>query len=164
MKRGHEGASMFYLIFKMIHLMGVVLFLGNLIISAYWKIRADRTHDLKFIVFAYEEVIRTDYFFTLPGAVMILGGGCGMVWLIGYPFLQMPWLVWSTILLGIAGVLWATVLAPCQRKMLRLAEQGLVTGRADARLVCLARIWYLVGSTATMLPLVAGFLMITRPG
>ena len=144
--------------------MGVVLFLGNLIVSAYWKIRADQTKDLKFIVFAYKEVIRSDYFFTLPGGAMILGGGCGMVWLIGYPFFQVPWLVWSTVLLGLSGVLWIIVLAPCQRKMLYLAEKSLSSGQIDPKLSRFSRIWYLVGSGATMLPLIAGFLMIIQPG
>lgn len=153
----------YLIILRAIHLLGVVLFIGNLIISAYWKIRADQTHDSKFIVFAYREVIRTDYFFTLPGGAMILGGGCGMAWLLEYPFLQVPWLVWSFGLLMTAGVVWATVLAPTQRKMLRLAEEGLATGRIDPRLSRLSRIWYLVGSAATVLPLIAGFLMITQP-
>ncbi len=144
--------------------MGVVLFLGNLIVSAYWKVRSDQTHDPKLIVFAYKEIIRTDYFFTIPGGAMILGGGCGMVWFLGYPFLQMPWLVGSAALLGVAALLWATVLAPCQRKMLRLAEETLATGRADPGMIRLSRIWYLAGIIGTMLPLAAGFLMITQPG
>ncbi len=97
----------------------------------------------------------------LPGGAMILGGGCGMVWLIGYSFFEEPWLVWSTVLLGLAGVLWVTVLAPCQRKMLRLAENSLAMGRIGPRLTRFSRIWDLVGSGATMLPLIAGFLMIT---
>ncbi len=154
---------MIYLALKTVHLMGVVLFLGNLIVSAYWKIRADQTRDLRFIAFAYKEVVRSDYYFTIPGASLILGGGCGMVWFIGYPFFQLPWLFLSAILLLTSGLIWATVLAPCQRKMLRLAEEGLATGRLDPRLDRLSRVWYLVGSAATVLPLIAGFLMITQP-
>ena len=154
---------MLYLLLKTVHLMGVVLFLGNLIVSAYWKIRADQTRDLRFIVFAYKEVVRSDYYFTIPGAGLILGGGLGMVWTIGYPFFQLPWLYWSAILLLVSGLIWAAVLAPCQRKMLRLAEEGLATGRLDPKMDRLSRIWYLVGSAATILPLIAGFLMIAQP-
>ena len=152
-----------FLIFRMMHLMGVVLFLGNLIISAYWKIRADKTYDLRFIVFAYTEVIRSDYFFTLPGAAMIFAGGYGMAWHLEYSFLETPWLAWSLVLLVIAGVLWATVLAPTQRKMLRLAQEGLENRRPDARLIRLSRIWYLAGSAGAILPMIAGFLMIAQP-
>ena len=155
---------MSYLFLKMIHLLGVVLFLGNLIISAYWKIRADQTKDLKFMVFAYKEIIRTDYFFTLPGGGMILGAGFGMVWLIGYPFFQVPWLVWSVMLFLIAAVLWASLLAPCQRKMLFMAEKALKAGQLDPKLARLSRIWYLTASIATILPLIVGFLMISQPG
>jgi hypothetical protein len=32
-----------YLAFKVIHLLGVVLFLGNIIVTAVWKTLADRT-------------------------------------------------------------------------------------------------------------------------
>lgn len=31
-----------YLLFKTIHLLGVVVFLGNIIVTAWWKIMADR--------------------------------------------------------------------------------------------------------------------------
>ncbi|HEY5649386.1 MAG TPA: DUF2269 family protein [Nitrospiria bacterium] len=148
----------------MIHLMGVVLFLGNMIVSAYWKLRSDHSRDPKIILFAYKEIIRTDYFFTIPGGFLILGGGIGMVWVLGYPFFQMPWLMGSAALLGVAAFLWGTVLAPCQRKMLRLAEEAVATGRSDPGMVRLSRIWYLTGIFGTILPLAAGFLMITQPG
>ena len=34
---------MSYNAFKVIHLLGVVLFLGNIIVTALWKMLADRT-------------------------------------------------------------------------------------------------------------------------
>ena len=39
----HEVRPMSYETFKVIHLLGVMLFLGNIIVTGVWKVLADRT-------------------------------------------------------------------------------------------------------------------------
>ncbi len=34
-----------YLLLKTLHLLGVILFLGNIIVTGWWKAMADRTRD-----------------------------------------------------------------------------------------------------------------------
>jgi uncharacterized membrane protein len=41
-----------YLALKLIHLLGVVLFLGNIIVTAVWKALADQTGEPRTIAYA----------------------------------------------------------------------------------------------------------------
>jgi uncharacterized membrane protein len=41
-----------YLLLKSLHILGVVLFLGNIIITGWWKAMADRTRNPVVIAFA----------------------------------------------------------------------------------------------------------------
>ena len=49
---------------KLLHLLGVILFLGNILVTAWWKIAADRTRNPAVIAHAQRQVIVTDGLFT----------------------------------------------------------------------------------------------------
>ncbi|MGA8688715.1 MAG: DUF2269 family protein [Methyloceanibacter sp.] len=70
---------MSYLAFKVVHLLGVVLFLGNIIVTGVWKTLADQTREPPTIAYAQRLVTITDWVFTLGGIVLILIGAYGMV-------------------------------------------------------------------------------------
>ena len=63
---------MSYNALKVVHLTGVVLFLGNIIVTAVWKILADRTGEPRVIAYAQRLV-------TAGGAALIVVGAYGMV-------------------------------------------------------------------------------------
>jgi uncharacterized membrane protein len=65
---------MTYDAFKVVHLFGVVLFLGNIIVTAVWKVMADRTGDPRVIAYAQRLVTLTDWMFTAGGVVLLLVG------------------------------------------------------------------------------------------
>jgi len=41
-----------YLLLKSLHVLGVVIFLGNIIVTGWWKVMADKTRESKIIAFA----------------------------------------------------------------------------------------------------------------
>lgn len=55
--------------------LGVVLLIGNVTVTAYWKVLADRTRSAILAAHAQRAVIYADWLFTLPGIVLILAGG-----------------------------------------------------------------------------------------
>ena len=61
-----------YLLLKSFHIFGVVIFLGNIIITGWWKVMADRTKNKQIIAFAQRQVTITDYLFTFGGVLLIL--------------------------------------------------------------------------------------------
>jgi uncharacterized membrane protein len=49
-----------YEFFKMVHVLGIVIFLGNIIVTGVWKYRADATSRPEVIAFAQRLVTLTD--------------------------------------------------------------------------------------------------------
>ena len=66
-----------YLLLKSLHILGAVIFLGNIIVTGWWKVMADRTRNPVIIAFAQRQVTLTDYIFTGGGVVLILATGLG---------------------------------------------------------------------------------------
>ena len=112
---------MSYNAFKVIHLFGVVLFLGNIIVTALWKVLADRTREPAVIAYAQWLVTLTDWIFTAGGVVLILIGAYGMV-AVGGLDLRQTWLVWGQSLFVLSGVIWVAVLIPTQIAQARQAR------------------------------------------
>ena len=56
---------------KTLHLLGACLFVGNIIVSGFWKALADRTNDLAVARFATRLVNLTDAVFTGGGATLL---------------------------------------------------------------------------------------------
>ena len=54
-----------YAIFKTLYIIGVVVLLGNVTITAYWKVLADRTSDARLIAHAQHGVTVADWILTL---------------------------------------------------------------------------------------------------
>ncbi len=68
-----------YLWLKVAHIVGVMLFLGNIIITGWWKNLADRTKNPQVIAFAQRQVTLTDFIFTAGGAAILLVAGMANV-------------------------------------------------------------------------------------
>src|SRR6478609_4209928 len=87
---------MSYDAFKVVHLAGVVIFLGNIIVTAMWKVLADRTGDPRIIAYAQRLVTITDWIFTA-----------------GVDPTQF-WLALGQSLFVASGVIWIAILIPTQ--------------------------------------------------
>jgi uncharacterized membrane protein len=61
-----------YLLLKSLHLLGVTLFLGNIIVTALWKMLADRTKSPSVVAFSQRLVTVTDFVFTVTGVLLIM--------------------------------------------------------------------------------------------
>ena len=154
---------MSYTAFKLIHLLGVVLLLGNIIVTAAWKLAADRHGNPVVVAFSQRMVALTDFAFTLPGAALTLVGAHGMGWLGGFSLWQPGWLAWGHALFIVSGVIWLVVLVPTQVQQGRLAASFATSTTIPPRYWQLNRRWIVWGIAATLLPLVNMGLMVLRP-
>ncbi|CAM4486771.1 DUF2269 family protein [Paenibacillus tarimensis] len=145
-----------------LHLIGAVLFIGNILITAFWKVSADRSGNPDVIVLATRSVIRADLVFTLPGISLLLFSGHMMIEERGYSLWEWSWLTAAYLLFLTSGILWLGVLVPAQRQMLRLAQQSFTSGILcdDYRLA--SRRWNIGGTAATVLPLLVLLLMVVK--
>ncbi|MBO9537953.1 DUF2269 family protein [Herbaspirillum sp.] len=149
-------------VLKAIHLLGAVLFLGNIIVTAFWKTLADRTGELAVIRFAVKATNWADVVFTLGGIVLLAAAGQMMAPAFGGVAAN-SWLKGAYALFAATGVLWLAVLIPVQWKQARLLN-ALPDGAAvPAAYRRLALVWAAAGSAATLMPLAAAWLMVAKP-
>ncbi|WP_018986429.1 DUF2269 family protein [Methylophilus methylotrophus] len=141
-----------YLWLKSLHLLGVVLFLGNIIVTGWWKAMADLTKNPVIIGFAQRQVTLTDYVFTAGGALILLVAGVVNVVVHGMP-LSLTWLRWGLGLFVLSGLIWLFILIPTQIAQAKIAKTFVQGSVITDRYWLLCQRWYIWGLIATLLPL-----------
>ncbi|MBC7952230.1 MAG: DUF2269 domain-containing protein [Rhodospirillaceae bacterium] len=152
-----------YLLLKSLHVVGVVLFLGNIIVTGWWKVMADRTRNPAIIAFAQRQVTLTDWVFTFGGSFLVGLAGIANVWLHDIA-LSTPWIQWGMALFTLSAVIWLAVLVPVQAKLTRLARDFAHGGPIPPRYWALERVWLVGGFLATVLPLAVVPVMVWKVG
>lgn len=153
-----------YLWLKLLHLLAVVAFVGNIVTGVFWHKHALRTRDPRLIAHAMDGVIRSDRLFTMPGVVVIIASGVLAAMRGGFPILGTGWILWALVLFGISGAVFMARLGPLQRRMRDFAGAGAAVGNFDlAAYERLSKQWDFWGAVATIAPLVALALMVLKP-
>ena len=152
-----------YDVYKILHLLGVVVLMGNVTITAFWKVFADRTGDPRIIAFGQRLVTATDWVFTLGGIVLIYAGGIGAMLVGGFDFLDTSWLVWGQVLFAVSGLIWLVVLVPVQIRQARQARDFAQGGEIPGSYRALGRRWLAWGIIATLPLLAAVWVMVAKP-
>lgn len=152
-----------YLVMKTIHLLAVVLFLGNVTIGVFWKLYGDRSGDPRIMAHTMAGIIRADHWFTIPAAILLVVFGFGAAGS-GHISLGSPWIVWSIVLVVISALAFAIKLGPLQKRMLAVARDASDgSGFDNAAYARLSRSWTLWGTVATVAPIIALVLMVLKP-
>ncbi len=152
-----------YLLLKGLHIFGVIIFLGNITVTGWWKVMADRTRNPLIIAFAQRQVTLTDYVFTAGGVVLVLVTGIGNAMLHGMDYLSIHWLAWGFWLFVLSGVIWVAILIPVQIKQAKMARQFQSGGAIPESYWRLGRIWLVFGTLATVIPLANIYWMVFKP-
>lgn len=152
-----------YNVLKALHIVSVVLFLGNIITGLFWKAHADRSADLRARAQALDGIIKSDALFTMPGVFLIIGTGVWMAIEGNLPMLKTDWILWSIILFAVSGATFGARVGPLQKKLLANTRAGLGGQWNDGEYRELSRAWRFWGLIATAAPLVALFLMVLKP-
>ena len=147
--------------FKFLHVLGVVLLLGNVTVSAVWKVFANRTANPVIIEFSQRLVTYTDWTLTLGGVVLVAVGGYGMAGVARMNLLA-GWLLWGQLLFLASGLIWLVRLVPIQISQAAMARELLehVEVAAEYRLLC--RRWIVWGVCATVPLVAATYVMVTK--
>ena len=151
-----------YLLLKSLHILGAMLFVGNIMVTALWKLMADRSRAAGIIAYAQRMVTITDFAFTSVGAGLLVatgwtmgqsqGGGTEVYWI------RMGWYLFLASVL-----LWGLVLIPVQVMQAQMARRFQLGGAIPERYWGLARIWYVFGAVAVALPLANLYFMVFKP-
>jgi uncharacterized membrane protein len=153
-----------YLWLKLLHIIAVIMFLGNITTGVFWHKHAERTRNPRLIAHAMEGIIRSDRLFTVPGVVVILTTGIFAAIRGGFPLLGTGWILWTLVMFSISGLVFMMRLAPLQRKLLAFALAGAASGSFDYEAYHrIAAQWDHWGGVATLTPLIGLGLMVLKP-
>lgn len=153
----------FYLLFKAIHLLAVVAFLGNITTGLFWMKFACKTNDTKYMHLTVSGIIVSDRLFTIPGVIIITIGGFGAAIYGGLPLLGTGWIFWPIVLFSLSGLFFAYKVVPLQTKMKRFLATGISHNNYDEKLFTgLLKQWEFWGLLALVTPVVSFFMMILK--
>ena len=144
---------------KALHVLGAILFVGNVIVTGIWTaifFRARHTHDFRV---AARAIVFTDWLFTVGGGALLTTTGVSLAIGRGYPVWGTPWIRQALVALAISTVMWLVLLVPAQRLMLREVSSE----AEEARLVRTYTRWNVAGWTATVPLLYAVWCMVAKP-
>lgn len=152
---------MVYFILVLIHIVTVILFLGNITIAPFWKLQAEKTKDRLTILRTWEGIIRADRLFTMPGVTILLIFGIGAALHGGFNLISTGWIFWSIILYIISGAAFMAKVVPIQKMVVALAKDESKFNWDEYNK--LAKQWDIWGSVATITPWIAVILMVLKP-
>lgn|GEM_PF-400348 len=154
---------MIYSLFKVLHVLGAVLFIGSLLLAGWWKWRTDRNGEARLAAFTLDGILAGDVRFTASGALLLLVGGGGMLALGSDNLMTQAWLSGGIILFLVAALTWAVVLMPLLRQLRALARRA-GDGPLPEVYRRMTQIWALASGVATLAALAALILMVAKPG
>ena len=152
---------MVYLYLKILHVLFVIMFLGNITVGVFWKMFAQKTKDPDKIAYTFKGIIKADRIFTMPGVIGITLFGIGGAMHGGLPILGTGWILWSIILFIISGIAFMAKLVPLQKQIAALASDKEKFNWDEYHK--LAKQWDFWGFIALITPFAAAILMILKP-
>lgn len=119
---GHRYPMPFaYETHKLLHVLGVILLMGNMIVGPLWVIVAWRTGDPKLLRWSARTLALADIVFTAPATQLTLWNGLAMASIFGGTRAQ-AWLHQTVLLLFAVIALSPTVVLYYQERFIALAE------------------------------------------
>jgi len=153
-----------YLLLKLLHVIAVIAFLGNITTGLFWHAHVARSGDPRLLANVMRGIIRSDQIFTMPGVIGIIVSGVATAMLGGFPILGTGWIFWTLVLFAISGVVFAIQVAPLQKRLLALAEQAVPSQHFDEREYrALALRWEIWGALSLATPFAGLALMVLKP-
>jgi len=147
--------------YLLLHILGVVLFMGNIIVTGVWMALSERTMEPKVLQFSTAVANWADVAFTAPGVILIVLSGLTLANRWGGLFAT-NWITAGAILFAASGFVWAVFLIPSQDKMIRLASSP-SEGQLSPQFFRVLHRWYFWGAVATILPLATTILIVVKP-
>jgi uncharacterized membrane protein len=153
-----------YLLLKLVHVISVIAFLGNITTGLFWHTHAAHTRDPKLLAHTMGGIIRSDRLFTVPGVIGIIVSGIATAIDGNFPLLRTGWILWTLVLFSVSGLVFMLRVAPLQRQLRTFAEAGAQSGVFEyERYHALAVRWEVWGAIALLAPAAGLALMVLKP-
>lgn len=162
----HDPTHPLYLPLRLVHIVGVVLFLGGLVMALLWKLAADRSGDAAFASRVHRTLRKMDGRVIGPGALLTFAGGYAMVRFLGGRISHHAFVLWGLILMFLALALWYFGMRNVGERLADEAEAAAKNGAPLSNEYAKRSVaWLAFGAGAVLLVLVVVILMVFRlPG
>lgn len=144
--------------FRVVHIAGAVIALGNFIAGAFLMAFTGRTRRRSIYGFVSEALQWSEVVLSAPGVMLLLYGG-GVLANASGGLSSAAWLRASTSLAMASGLVWIGVLVPLQHRLIQLSRDEQDAERWER----LARAYSIPGSLAGVATLVTLVLMVLKP-
>ncbi|MEO8607431.1 MAG: DUF2269 family protein [Chloroflexota bacterium] len=144
----------------LMHILGAVLFIGNITVTAAWMILVVRSGQAKLVHFGARAVNQADLLFTVPGVLLIFLNGLTLAPAFGGTPWSVSWIAAALALLILSGIVWLWFLLRYQNQMVELSASG---EQLSAKFMLVFRNWGIWGGIATVLPIISLVLMVFKP-
>ncbi|QQR41580.1 DUF2269 domain-containing protein [Myxococcus xanthus] len=138
-------------VLKLLHLIAVVVFLGDIVVTAVWRLLADRTREPRVIVYALRLVQFTDKYLLVPSVFALAATGMLRAHLQDIPLWTNPALAAGQVCFMLCGIVWQLTLRPIQARQLAMAEAFGDTGVSFDDYLLLTQKWFRWGILALAL-------------
>lgn len=150
-----------YLVLKTVHILAAMVFLGLGAGSAWYRLRADFTDDAHVIAWVQKEIVKADWYFTVPAGVAMPLTGVGLIHALHLPWTT-PWIVAGFLGYCVAGVCWLPAVW-LQIEMRKLAEEARAKGTpVPALFHKYARYWAALGVPSFGASVVTVWVMVAK--
>lgn len=145
---------------KVVHILGVVLFLGAGMGTAFTKVWADRSGNVVVIAWAHGYICVADRVFTFPSAFIVPISGLMLARAWGF---TQPWVLAGIGGFIVTGLLWLPAFW-LQLRMRDLSREAAATGGPlPPEFHRATRIWLALGFPAFLIALTTLWVMVTKP-
>ncbi len=157
----HDPLLFSYQWHKLLHIVGAILLVGNIIITGVWMFMAERSNNPDVMRFAARMVNWADVFFTVPGTFLLITNGDILSEQWGGVF-HVGWIAASLVSFAFSGLVWLGLLLRYQNSLITLSE-SLHGVKDPPEFFDFLHKWYFWGAIATLLPLTSLVLMFLKP-
>ena len=149
-----------YSLMKIVHVLAVVVLLGNLLMAPFWRKRLTVVGGVQARAAANRSVRVADLIFTLPGWVVVLVTG---IMLIIQRGMHGGWLHLSLVLFLGWLVLWHVLVLRARNAMIAQADEAATGGQASPELAQRERQGQQLSYLSALLAVLILILMVTKP-
>ncbi|MHB8578471.1 MAG: DUF2269 family protein [Ignavibacteriaceae bacterium] len=152
---------MIYNIWKLIHILAAIIFIGNITIGIFWKTQADKSNDRLKIAETFRNIIRADRIFTMPSVFVLFIFGLGAAMQGDLSLVGTTWILWGIIMLIVSALAFMLKLVPIQKQIYAFAcNQEKFS--LDEYLI-LSKSWNIWAIIVVLIQYIAVALMVLKP-
>lgn len=151
-----------YILLKLLHILAVVMFMGNIYTGLFWMHRANQTSNVDIIHHTMKTIIVSDKYFTIPGVIIITAGGIAAAATGNLSMFRSGWILYGIILFSLSGIAFGWKVAPLQRKIVNYTARDNQEKFQWDEYKRLFRAWDLWGLVALLTPLAALVMMVLK--